>query len=107
MASTPHPPPRPEPPKPPPPKPPTHDQPAVVGAHAEPGPGGYAKPIGVMGKPIDDGERDPDTIAEEQRRRSEEMEKVGVDAYMKSHSAPTTEEEREKKQVPGVSEHKR
>lgn len=107
MATTPHPPPKHDPPK----HAPSHEQPAVVGAHAEPkrdvGPGGYAKPIGVSGKAIDDGERDPDTIAEEQRRRSEEMEKVGVDAYMKAHSAPTTEEEREKKQVPGVGEHKR
>ena len=38
--------------------------------------------IGVLGEPIEDGERDPDTIAEEQRRRSEEMEEQGVGAWM-------------------------
>jgi hypothetical protein len=34
--------------------------------------------IGVRGEPIEDGERDPDTIAEEQRRRSEEMQAEGL-----------------------------
>ena len=42
---------------------------------AEPGPG---EPLvgatGVKGEHIEDGERDPDTIAEEQRRRSEDYE---------------------------------
>ena len=37
--------------------------------------------IGVKGEPIEDGERDPDTIAEEQRRRSAEYEaNIGRDA---------------------------
>ena len=58
----------------------------------QPGPGGYGPTIGVLGKPIDDGEDDPDTIAGEQRRRSAEMEKVGVEAYMKAHSAPAPDE---------------
>jgi hypothetical protein len=64
--------------------------------------------IGVRGEEIDDGERDPDTIAEEQRRRSDEMQKVGVDAYMKAHSTPIAEEDKFKKVVPGVTslEHK-
>ena len=42
---------------------------------------GYAQEhvtVGVKGEPIEDGERDPDTIAEEQRRRSEDMQAEGV-----------------------------
>ena len=31
--------------------------------------------IGVKGEPIEDGERDPDTVPEEQRRRAAEMER--------------------------------
>jgi hypothetical protein len=59
--------------------------------------------IGVRGEPLEDGERDPDTIAEEQRRRSDEMEKVGVDAYMKAHSTAIPVEEHFPKQVAGVT----
>ena len=59
--------------------------------------------IGVKGEHIDDGERDPDTIAEEQRRRSAEIEKVGVDAYMKAHSTAIPDEDRFPKQVAGVT----
>ena len=45
---------------------------------AEPGPGApLVGATGVRGEHIEDGERDPDTIAEEQRRRSAEYE-VGM-----------------------------
>ena len=48
--------------------------------------------IGVKGEPIEDGERDPDTIAEEQRRRSEEMQAVGVERWMYDHDTRSAEE---------------
>ena len=41
---------------------------------AEAAPGKPTQTIGVKGGVIEDGARDPDTIAEEQRRRSEEYE---------------------------------
>ena len=44
-----------------------------------------AATIGVKGTPIEDGERDPDTIAEEQRRRSAEIEGMGVEAWKAAH----------------------
>ena len=46
---------------------------------------GYAQEhvtIGVRGEPIEDGERDPDTIAEEQRMRADDMQAQGVHAWM-------------------------
>ena len=58
--------------------------------------------MGVKGEPIEDGERDPDTIAEEQRRRSAEMEAMGVENYMRAHSTPVPEEDKFKKTVAGV-----
>ena len=126
MATTPHPAPKPEPPKPPPPAAKNDrlhdpgqdkhaplkshsDQPAVIagrGADRDLGPSGYGPTIGVMGEPIEDGERDPDTIAEEQRRRSEEIEKVGVDAWVKAHDdrdRDGDDERAPKKVVPGVT----
>ena len=87
MASTPHPPPKPEPPKPPPPA-------AHAAASLAPG-----MTIGVKGEPIEDGERDPDTIAEEQRRRSAEIEAMGPAAYMAAHSSPAPEEPEAKPKV--------
>ena len=56
---------------------------------------GYAQEhvtIGVRGEPIEDGERDPDTIAEEQRRRSEEMQEQGVQAWMTAHDSRSEQE---------------
>jgi hypothetical protein len=54
-----------------------------------------------MGEPIEDGERDPDTIAEEQRRRSEEIEKEGVEPWKaKRDQRPDNEKPR---QVEGVT----
>lgn len=83
--------------------------PAIGGGHLttqeerdkdRPGPSGYRQTIGVKGEPIDDGERDPDTIAEEQRRRSDEMEKEGVEKW-KAARDERTPEEREGKAIPG------
>ena len=48
--------------------------------------------IGVRGEPIEDGERDPDTIAEEQRERSAEMEEQGVGAWMAARDSRTQEQ---------------
>ena len=48
--------------------------------------------IGVDGYEIDDGERDPGTIAEEQRRRSEEMQEQGVGAWMAARDSRTREQ---------------
>ena len=85
---------------------PAKHAPALAGVllQPEPAPG---EPLvgarGVKGEHIEDGERDPDTIAEEQRRRSTEMEAVGVDAYMKAHSTRIEEEDRFPKQVAGVT----
>lgn len=45
----------------------------------------YPPTIGVKGFPIEDGERDPDTIAEEQRRRSAEIEAMGSEAWKAAH----------------------
>ncbi len=47
--------------------------------------------IGVKGEPIEDGERDPDTIAEEQRIRSEEMQEQGLN-WMASRDSRTEEQ---------------
>lgn len=79
MASTPHPAPKPEP---PPPRPRSRqaddedDDKAshsalVAPAPATGGESGYPPTIGVRGQPISDGADDPDTIAGEQRRRSD------------------------------------
>jgi hypothetical protein len=54
-----------------------------------------------MGEPIEDGERDPDTIAEEQRRRAEEMDKEGVEPWKARHDNRPDDEK--PKQVKGVS----
>jgi hypothetical protein len=48
--------------------------------------------IGVAGEQIEDGERDPDTIAEEQRRRSEDMQAEGVETWMAQRDSRTDEE---------------
>ena len=48
--------------------------------------------VGVRGEPIEDGERDPDTIAEEQRRRSEDMQAEGVESWMAARDSRTQEE---------------
>lgn len=83
-----------------------HAAPALAGVllQPEPAPG---EPLigarGVKGEHIEDGERDPDTIAEEQRRRSAEMEAMGVDAYMKAHSTQIPVEDHFPKVVPGVA----
>ena len=47
--------------------------------------------VGVRGEPIEDGERDPDTIAEEQRRRSEEMQAEGLN-WMASRDSRSEQE---------------
>ena len=47
--------------------------------------------LGVRGEPIEDGERDPDTIAEEQRRRSEEMQAEGLN-WMASRDSRSEQE---------------
>lgn len=58
--------------------------------------------IGVKGEPIEDGECDPDTIAEEQRRRSEDIAKVGVAKWVDDRDERPAEE-RTNRQVPGVA----
>jgi hypothetical protein len=68
--------------------------PAIVTKHGEEGPGGYRPTIGVKGEPIEDGARDPDTIAEEQRRRSAEIEGVGVEQWKAAHADHTPDESR-------------
>ena len=59
--------------------------PAVLGEHTDHPRETPRQTIGVKGLPIEDGERDPDTIAEEQRRRSAEMEAMGVEAWKAAH----------------------
>jgi hypothetical protein len=110
MAQAPQPPNRPAP---GPAKPPLRDPaegkpPAIGGGHLakqgeEINPGaGYARPIGVKGEPIEDGERDPDTVAEEQRRRSAEIEAMGVEAYKDSIDERTPEQRSEHAAVEGA-----
>jgi hypothetical protein len=56
---------------------------------------GYAQEhvtVGVRGEPIEDGERDPDTIAEEQRRRSEDMQAEGVQTWMAQRDSRSEQE---------------
>jgi hypothetical protein len=102
MAQPPQPPPKPaQPPKPP--LPPLRDPaegkpPALREGHlarqgeeAE----GPRPTIGVKGEPIEDGERDPDTIAEEQRRRSVEIETMGIEAWKAERDERTPEEKAE------------
>ena len=48
--------------------------------------------IGVDGEPIEDGERDPGTIAEEQRRRSEDMQAEGVQTWMAQRDSRSEQE---------------
>jgi hypothetical protein len=86
MAQPPHPAPKPAP-KPEPPKPAAHQSPAVVerAPHVEGEVAGYPPTIGVKGAPIEDGERDPDTVAEEQRARSAEIEAMGSEAWKAAH----------------------
>ena len=50
--------------------------------------------IGVRGEAIEDGSRDPGTIAEEQRARSAEIEGMGVEAWKAAHDDRTPEHER-------------
>jgi hypothetical protein len=76
MASTPHPPPKPEPPKPPPPQP--SKSLSQTEQHAAPPP------------PVE-------TVADEQRARSAEMEKIGVEAWMAAHNKPPESEPASKK----------
>ena len=75
--------------------------PAVIGQDVEawmgdPQESAAAQPqaptIGVKGEPIADGERDPGTIAEEQRMRSEDMQAEGVFAWMAARDSRTDEE---------------
>lgn len=63
--------------------------------------GGYRPTIGVKGEAIDDGERDPDTIAEEQRARSDEMERDGMAKWIAEHDERKGEHEAQK-QVSGA-----
>jgi hypothetical protein len=82
-----------------------HDAPKKVGdvplvmPLAEPGPVKPTPTIGVKGEPIDDGERDPDTIAEEQRRRSDETEAArGKDLHTTNkHPLPAPEHHNSKR----------
>jgi hypothetical protein len=60
------------------------------------------RPIGVAGKRLDDGERDPDTVAEEQRRRSDEIAKVGTAKWVDDHDERAPED-RTNRQIPGVA----
>ena len=56
---------------------------------------GDPQPIGVSGLLIEDGERDPGTVAEEQRIRSAEIEAMGVEAYKDSIDERSEEEKSE------------
>ena len=53
---------------------------------------GDPQPIGVSGQLIEDGERDPGTVAEEQRARSAEIEAMGVEAWKDSIDERSDEE---------------
>ena len=64
---------------------------AWVGNDQDPGPQEHVT-IGVKGEPIADGERDPDTVAEEQRMRSEDMQEQGVHAWMAARDSRTEEQ---------------
>ena len=86
--------------------------PAVIGydvarrdarAQENVGPGGYGPTIGVRGLPIEDGERDPDTIAEEQRLRSAEMEQMGMAKWNAAHDELSDEERSGARQVAGAA----
>lgn len=68
-----------------PPPPPPSNVAGGVSHLAQPGAAGLRPTIGVKGEPIDDGERDPDTIAEEQRKRSDDMEKEGMSKWIAAH----------------------
>jgi len=103
MATTPQPPHKPPTPPPPPLKTRAddHPPPAVGGGHLakqdedKRDDRESARPtIGVKGTPIEDGSRDPDTIAEEQRRRSADMEKEGIEAWKARHDDRSEEEKR-------------
>ena len=78
---------------------------------AEPAPGQEeVRPtIGVKGEPIEDGERDPDTIAEEQRRRSAEYEaNIGRDvqaARADDERRPAVEDSRRAQHDPKHADH--
>jgi hypothetical protein len=93
MAQAPQPPHRPAAPPPPPLKNPAEGKPpAVIAKQGEDE--GPRPTIGVKGEPIDDGSRDPDTVAEEQRRRSAEIEGMGVEAWKAAHADHTPDENR-------------
>ena len=53
---------------------------------------GDPQPLGVSGLLIEDGERDPGTVAEEQRARSAEIEAMGVEAWKDAHDERGDEE---------------
>ena len=82
-----------------------HPPPAVGGGHVaktgeDPKLDDHRPIIGVKGHPIEDGSRDPDTIAETQRRRSAEMEKKGIEAWKAEHDERSEEEKRGHTVVP-------
>ena len=56
---------------------------------------------GVKGEHIEDGERDPDTIAEEQRRRSQEYEDAIADGPRECRHDRTNEEQDALQHAPG------
>ena len=96
MATTPHPPPKPEPPKPPPP----------VAAHV---PEAHSKDpqeakLELAESAARDRKVEPPvkTIADEQRERSDEMAAKGVDAWKAEHDERSADE-KQPKVVPGVS----
>jgi hypothetical protein len=113
MATAPQPPHRPPPPPPPKTRADDHPPPAVGGGHlAKTGDDKSAtddRPtIGVRGEPIEDGSRDPGTIAEEQRRRSAEIEAMGVEAWKDAHDTRSAEDKaRSHSPVVEGGEHKR
>lgn len=85
-----------------------HPPPAVRGGHIEPHvdpqhhPEEHPPIIGVKGLPIEDGSRDPDTIAEIQRRESAEMDKIGVEAWKEARDGRAPEDRPGGRPVPGL-----
>ena len=79
--------------KPPPLRDPAEGKPPAVVGYATPEDNKEPRPtIGVKGEPIEDGERDPDTIAEEQRRRSDEIQAVGIERWKYDQDTRSEEE---------------
>ena len=77
----------------------TGDDPHVEDRNRRPG---DPQPIGVAGLLIEDGSRDPGTVAEEQRLRSAEIEAMGVEAWKDSIDERSDEEKREHPTVEGT-----